>query len=256
MDYLPDIADQTRLFLHSLGFGFSLGVLYDLFRVVRLAVAPRGRRGYLLAQDIVYSVICTVLSFFFFLAVGDGALRGFAFIGEILGWLVYYFSLGAVAMRVSEWLVVRLRRFSRAALRLLTSPFLRFLKFLEKISRGIRKIRINLKFVKKNLYYRLQSTPGMVYNVGRSSLAHQKEKHRLAKDPETAAHHIAEQRRASGQKAVRQAQPRRKLPGAARGAGVRAFRGVPYSPKPRKNRGGQGGNRGPSAADRPPGGTE
>ena len=35
--YMLTIADQTRLFLLALGLGFLLGIVYDLFRVVRMA---------------------------------------------------------------------------------------------------------------------------------------------------------------------------------------------------------------------------
>jgi len=148
MDYLPDLADQTRLFLLSLGFGFALGVLYDVFRVLRLAVAEH-RRGFLIAWDIIYSLCCTALSFFFFLTVGDGALRAYGLLGEILGWLIYYVSFGAVALRVSGWLVKQLRRTFGFLSRVLRAPFIRFLRLLEKSAKYLRKLRISAKLFKK-----------------------------------------------------------------------------------------------------------
>ena len=39
--YMLTIADQTRLFLLALGLGFLLGIVYDLFRVVRMAFTMR-----------------------------------------------------------------------------------------------------------------------------------------------------------------------------------------------------------------------
>jgi len=236
MVYLLNLADQTRLFLYSLGFGFALGILYDVFRVIRLLVAPKGKRFYLLAQDIIYSLICTILSFYFFLAAGDGALRGYCLIGLILGWLVYYVSLGAVALRLSEWLVRQIRRFLRAFVRLLASPFLRFLRFLEKSARHARKLRISMKFIKKNLRFGLQSTPGMVYNVERSGLFQKKEQTHLAKQPQQAKHSTTTNPvspRAPGRKTGRAKKPRHELPGAGHGTGVRAYRGVPYLKQPR-----------------------
>ncbi len=163
MDYLPNLADQTRLFLLSLGFGFALGVLYDLFRVARLLT---GRSGFvaLLTTDILYSVCCTGLSFFFFLAVGDGDVRLYLLGGEILGWLIYYFSFGTVALRLSEWLVRTIHRITRILIHIFTAPFLRFLHFMEKISIPLRKCGVSLKKVKKNLHFGLHSTHDMVYN--------------------------------------------------------------------------------------------
>ena len=160
MEYLPGLANQTRLFLLALGFGFALGILYDLFRLLRLLLTRRG--GWLPAQDILYALCCTVLSFFFFLTVSDGSLRGFGVAGEILGWLIYYFSLGAIAVRVTEWAVSRLRKLSNGIRRRVFSPFGRFMK------RAITPMKVKsakiAKIFKKNLHFHLQKTKGLLYN--------------------------------------------------------------------------------------------
>jgi len=254
MIYLLNLADQTRLFLLSLGFGFALGVLYDVFRVARLLIAPKRTRFYLLAQDIIYSVTCTVLSFYFFLVIGDGMLRSYSLGGLILGWLVYYFSLGVVALRSSEWLVRQLRRFSRAVVRVFAAPFLRLLHFLEKLANRARKIRIRTKFAKKNLHFGLQSTPNMVYNGVEKRLKKKKERHHLAKQPPR-ENYPAEKIRTPDQ--IGRAQTARRKPaGAGSGAGVRAFRGVPYFKHPRGHRHRGGAKRRAAAAVSPITGAE
>jgi len=226
MEYLPDIADQTRLFLLSLGLGFALGILYDLFRILRLLVGSAGRFG-LLAQDILYCLCCTTLSFFFFLALGDGAVRLYLLGGEILGWLVYYVSFGTVALRFSEWLVRQLRRFFRFLVRIFTAPFLWFLRLLEKTAIPLRKCRISLKKVHKNLHFGLHFTHSMVYNGSQSTLTKQKGNNRLAKQPRR-AHRAAEENRIASAQAAFQARPGAQPGGAGGGAAVRAVGGVPH----------------------------
>ncbi len=159
MEYLPDLADQTRLFLLALGFGFALGILYDFFRMLRLLFSRKG--GWLPAQDILYALCCTLLSFFFFLAVSDGSLRGFGVAGEILGWLIYYFSLGAVTVRLTEWVVRRMKRFAEG-LRRAFSPIQRLLRRIFTPVR--RKSAKSVHIFKKNLHFRLQKTQGLLYN--------------------------------------------------------------------------------------------
>ena len=225
MEYLPSLADQTRLFLLSLGFGFALGILYDLFRIVRLLAGKSGRVS-LLAQDILYCLFCTALSFFFFLAVGDGAVRLYLLGGEILGWLVYYVSFGTVALRFSEWLVRQLRRLFRFLLRIFTAPFLWFLRLLEKAATPLRKCRISLKKVHKNLHFGLHFTHGMVYNGSWTTPKKEKGK-RLAKRTRR-AHRAAEQNRITAAQAAFQARPGVQLGGAGGGAAVRAVGGVPH----------------------------
>jgi len=226
MEYLPSIADQTRLFLFSLGFGFALGILYDLFRIIRLLAGRTGRVS-LMAQDILYCLCCTVLSFFFFLAVGDGAVRLYLLGGEILGWLVYYVSFGTVALRFSEWLVRLLRRFFRFLIRIFTAPFLWFLRLLEKAAAPLRKCRISLKKVHKNLHFGLHFTHGIVYNGNRTTLSKGKGKNRRAKQPRR-AHRAAEENRIAAAQAAFQARPGAEFGGTRGAAPVRAVGGVPH----------------------------
>jgi len=220
MEYLPSLADQTRLFLLSLGFGFVLGILYDLFRIIRLLTAKNGCAA-LLVQDILYSLCCTALSFFFFLAVGDGAVRFYLLGGEILGWLVYYVSFGTVALRFSEWLVRLLRRFFKFCVRIFTAPFLWFLRLLEKAAISLRKCRILLKKVHKNLHFGLHFTHSVVYNGSRNTLSEQKGSNRLAKQSRR-AHRAAEKNRKPAALAPGQAQPDYKPGGVGGGAHVRS----------------------------------
>jgi hypothetical protein len=178
MSYLPNVAAQTRLFLLALGFGFALGVLYDVFRVVRLLFTRPGKgkkRGPLLVQDLLYCLCCAVLSFFFFLAAGDAGLRGFGIAGELLGWLIYYFSLGTVAVRCTTLLVAALRRLGRWLLRCLRAPAALLFRFFASISRVMRKnAKKNTARVKKNLHFHLQKAGGMVYNRNRRGRLRQK----------------------------------------------------------------------------------
>lgn len=236
MEYLPNITDQTRLFLLSLGFGFALGVLYDVFRIIRLLVNGSGRAG-LLVQDILYCLCCTGCSFFFFLAVGDGTVRLYLLGGEILGWLVYYVSFGTVALRLSEWLVQRLRKFFRAAARMLATPFLRFLRLLEKSAVVLRKCRISLKRLKNNLHFGLHSSPNIVYNGSQTSLTKKKGNNRLAKQPGQKHRTAAKNRNISAQARVAQPYPQHHR--TAGGARVRSDRRVPDAEEPpgRRRRG-------------------
>ena len=61
--YMLTIADQTRLFLLALGLGFLLGIVYDLFRVVRMAFTMR--RVGVFIQDVLFSSPVPPPPFFF-----------------------------------------------------------------------------------------------------------------------------------------------------------------------------------------------
>ncbi len=160
MEYIQGISSQTALFFLSLGFGFLLGVLYDVFRTVRLIVSD-GKR-FVFVMDFLYFAVCGVLSFFFLLVTDEGRLRIYTLSGEILGWMIYYFSFGVVAVRATNAVAKLFRRifsaittFVKFLLRIIKAPFAKLSGFLRK---RIKKSDKKAKFI-------LQKQKGIVYNL-------------------------------------------------------------------------------------------
>lgn len=156
--YMLTIADQTRLFLLAIGLGFLLGVVYDLFRVIRMAFTMR--RAGVFIQDVLFFLVCAAVTFVFLLAVNQGEIRGFIIAGEVLGFLIYYFSFGLLAVRVSSFLVHTTQRIFylicvpfRALMRLLRRLFGKIGISVKKTSKKIaKKSKFNLKHHKALLY--------------------------------------------------------------------------------------------------------
>lgn len=156
--YMLTIADQTRLFLLALGLGFLLGVVYDLFRVLRMAFTMR--RVGVFIQDVLFFLTCASVTFIFLLAVNQGEVRGFIIAGEGLGFLIYYFSFGLLAVKVSSFLVHAIQRLFylislpfRALFRLFRRLFGKIGISVKKTSKKIaKKSKFNLKHHKTLLY--------------------------------------------------------------------------------------------------------
>ncbi len=100
MEYIQGLGSQTRLFLYSAGYGFLLGILYDLFRNIRLIIS--NKKSFVIFSDVTYFVLCSFLVFCFALVMDSGQIRAFVFVGQAVGWLIYYFSFGAVAVRLGR----------------------------------------------------------------------------------------------------------------------------------------------------------
>ena len=107
MVYIQGVAEQTRLFLLSIGFGFLLGILYDIFRTVRLVISDS--KGFVIFMDLLYFAFCTFLNFCYLLTIDYGKIRFYIVFAELLGWLIYYFSFGAVAIRLSSAITTFIR---------------------------------------------------------------------------------------------------------------------------------------------------
>ena len=123
MDYIQGIGAQTEIFFFSLGFGFLLGILYDVFRTLRIIISDA--KGFVIAADLIYFAVCSFLMFCFNLIVDNGRVRVYVIVGEILGWMIYYFSLGTLAIKLTN----SVRRFFKSRI---FAPIRRFFGTLRK----------------------------------------------------------------------------------------------------------------------------
>lgn len=157
MDYIQGLNVQTEIFFYSLGFGFLLGILYDVFRTARIVISES--RGFVIAMDLAYFAVCSFLVFCFNLVVDNGKVRIYIIFGEILGWLIYYFSFGAVAIRVSN----AVKSFFK---KVIFSPFGKFFASIRhKNSCFAEKMQKILKKCNKKIKFCLQKHKGIVYNL-------------------------------------------------------------------------------------------
>lgn len=160
MEYIQGLNIQTRIFFYALGFGFLLGILYDVFRTVRMIVSDS--KGFVFFMDLLYFTVCAFLIFCFNMVIDSGHIRFYSAVGEILGWLIYYFSFGAIAIKVGNAVTSFFRRVFSAILR----PVRRVLgktkrKMRRSVDSGKKIIRKNDKITK----FILQKYKVMVYNL-------------------------------------------------------------------------------------------
>lgn len=138
------------LFL-SCGFGFLLGLYYDVFRVARLIMHSSKR--VIFFEDLFFFLSSAVITFFFSLTVTGGEMRLYLFFGILVGFAAYYFTIGRVVMAfagaVAKAILFAWHWFWRLVFapfrllgRLLSRP-LRFLK--EKLDAVLKKIGLFLK---------------------------------------------------------------------------------------------------------------
>lgn len=160
MVYIQGLAEQTRIFLYALGFGFLLGILYDIFRTLRLIISRS--RGFVFFMDILYFAVCSFLTFCFIMIVDSGRVRIYVAIGEILGWLIYYFSFGAIAMKTTNAVVVFVKRFFSALFKPVKRIFHMIFRKMGKFSEFSKKI---IRKSDKKTKFSLQKYKSIVYNL-------------------------------------------------------------------------------------------
>lgn len=170
MEIYPELL--FRLLLASLLFGAGIGVLYDLIRIQRVMLgmsrytaaasapvfcpkfaipkirkAPRKisrvlKHALLIAQDLFFCVTVGILLSVLLFYRNNGEFRGFVLVGVLLGFAVYYFTVGRLVIHASEYVVFALKTAVLYAVYYVSFPFIAAGRFLiTKISRLVRRCR-------------------------------------------------------------------------------------------------------------------
>lgn len=147
---------QAQGFLISIGTGFLLGAFYDIFRIYRTAVNPDRRTTFF--QDLFYMFCAAFVTFLLALGVNYGEVRFYILAGELMGWCLYFLTIGFITIQVFTFI-------SRILNRILFQPIK---KILHKFNLWIGKhIGILCKNVKKGFQTakkRLKQHRQIVYN--------------------------------------------------------------------------------------------
>lgn len=133
--YLDTIAQQGKNFLYSCGFGFLLGILFEVSEIIG-ELLPKKKFIYVV-RDAAYMVLCTFLVFLFNLTISNGVFKFYVLSGVLLGWFAYYWSIGFVTRYIREKISLFLK-----------GVFKRVKKKIEKISEKHREKKA--KKVKKS----------------------------------------------------------------------------------------------------------
>lgn len=157
------LSNQTLAFLHACLLGAAMGVFYDVFRILRIAIPTR--KGVVFAQDVVFFLLCAVATFLFLLSEIDGVVRVFLFIGELLGAVLYYFTLGQLVMKVSKTIIEVVKAILRFIVRYLLAPIWRLIYTVVAIL--LRPFQLLGQIMKKSLQrlkFRLKVRRILLYN--------------------------------------------------------------------------------------------
>lgn len=162
--YSLSLAQQTKGFLLALGMGFLLGILYDLIRIIRISIS-RGKFAVIIC-DIVFCALACFCTFLFCLTVNEGEIRLYLVLGEIAGFFVYYFSLGAIIFACSEKIIDFLKKLARSVFGVILFPFKWIFGKLRKLfNKLLKKSRKKGKKLKNKSNFLLKVNKLLLYNL-------------------------------------------------------------------------------------------
>ena len=165
-DYLYglSLATQTKNFLLSLGFGFIMGILYDLFRIVKISIS-KGKLATIIS-DILYCIFLCFALFLFCLTVNEGEIRLYLLLGSMAGFFVYYFSLGVIIFSFSEKIIAFIKAIIKSVFNIISYPFRFIFGKMRKIFNNLWvKSRKNTKNIKNKSKFLLKVNKRLLYNL-------------------------------------------------------------------------------------------
>ena len=139
--------NQTYLFIVFTIVGIIIGILFDIFRILRKSFKTKDIVTYI--EDILFWILTGIIILFSMYRFSNGELRFFMIIGIIMGTLIYMITFSKYVIKISVFVINIFKRW-------ILYPFKLFIKISKKIIfRPIFIICINFKkniinFVKKN----------------------------------------------------------------------------------------------------------
>ncbi len=144
------VTKQTLDFLLSMSFGFFLGFLYDLFRILR----KNGPANKIICfmEDSLFWILATGLMFLFIALTNSGEMRYFIFLGAFIGGGFYFLTLSTLFMFVTNGILDILKKLLKAVFKVVLWPFkLIFTPILRFLKKLIKKLRNYFKFQTKKV---------------------------------------------------------------------------------------------------------
>jgi spore cortex biosynthesis protein YabQ len=88
------VSEQAKIFLYSCLLGFPIGIVYDVFRVIRILIPHN--RILVFIEDCIFIIIYAIVIITFSLLFARGEIRFYFIAGSTLGFIVYFFTIGSV----------------------------------------------------------------------------------------------------------------------------------------------------------------
>lgn len=99
---------QLQLFLFGILLGIIFGLLFDIFRVIRVF---SGGKVSVFFQDFIYFLLCSIPTFIYLFVFNRGQVRFFALLSIFIGATAYYLSVGRFLFPVLRRFLFRIKNF-------------------------------------------------------------------------------------------------------------------------------------------------
>ncbi|WDV45546.1 spore cortex biosynthesis protein YabQ [Clostridiaceae bacterium M8S5] len=152
--------DQVIIFLTTVYGGLIIGFIYDLYRVFRFFIRPK--RVATIIEDLLFWILVSIISVGILFYSNWGQLRGYVFIGFLLGVIIYTLLLSRFVMKV----LLKITRYLIKGITYITGYVTLPLKYMSIIRKKIQnKVDYRLKRHKKRIKRVLSLPHRIIYDI-------------------------------------------------------------------------------------------
>lgn len=123
------ITSETILFLIFLLDGAIVGLLFDIFRILRKSFKTPDLITYI--EDIGFGILSGAILIFSIIIFNKGELRLFIFLGIILGLIIYMLTVSKYVVKISVKIIRFITKIVTTILKIILSPIILILKKIE-----------------------------------------------------------------------------------------------------------------------------
>lgn len=152
------IAEQVYIFLYAILAGALAAFLYDILRIKRRAI----KTGVIIIslEDILYWLVAAVLLFLIVYNSNSGEMRGFIFIGNIIGAVLYESLLSKIVITSSVMIINLIKRLLLFIWKIISFPFILAYKIISV------PVRLLLRLITKVLRFFGRAAAGIFKKAG------------------------------------------------------------------------------------------
>ena len=140
MTYAEPLSNQVLIFIRSVGPGVIIGFIYDVIFTFFRTFSQK--RPVIIAADLLFSILATLISFFYMVIYNSGTVRVNIIIAEIIGAVAFHMTMG-------KYISVPIAFIARLVGKILNFIFYPFVFLLAKIKSFAGKLRKNNSYMIK-----------------------------------------------------------------------------------------------------------
>ena len=149
------LINQTSLFLIFTIDGVLIGIIFDIFRILRKTIKTSDFVTYI--EDFLFWIITSIILFYSIFTYNNGELRFFMFLAVILGFVLYLCTISSYLIKINVKIINVIKRIFLKLFEIIYKPLIKTVKILKKvIFKPILFVIINIRKNIKNIKNRLK----------------------------------------------------------------------------------------------------